>query len=863
MKDLKLHWLDKTPTQAAGVSWGVPWKKGILNREDPLALVGPSGKKISLQSWPLAYWPDGSVKWTGHAAVMQEYSKGAYTLNIDDNKRVEHPLRVRESDEKIEVNTGPLQCNINKSGHSILNNLVVNENMLGTKGKLISIREERNERSEEGTIYRHERLEGKINAVEIEQTGPIRAVIKITGVHVNETKEWLPFVLRMYFYYASPEIKMVHTFIYDGDPRYDFVKGLGIEFQTNIQGEPWNRIVRFLCEEGIYSEPGQLVWTRTYGKADGLYEKQISGEPVNVTEHPTLKDHVQGNAVWNDFKIVQDSSFHYKVRKRTEENCAWLDAVHGSKAKGLMYAGGSNGGIAVGLKNFWEKNPSALEINQFTKEMPTMMVWFWSPEGEAMDLRHYSNDTHVCSAYEGFDEMRSTPHGVANTSEVNLRGFSKAPVNEELLRLGEDWQNPTLLLCESKYYHSTYALGTWSLPDYEDPFKAALETQLEAAFSFYKQEVEQRSWYGYWNYGDVMHTYDSTRHQWLYDEGGFAWQNTELVPNIWLWYAFLRTGRKDIFEMAEAMTRHTSEVDRYHIGEYAGLGSRHNVIHWGCGCKEARISMASLHKYYYFLTTDERTRDLLADVRDVDYATMELDPMRAFYPSENGVTHTRVGPDWSAFCSNWLSEWERTENTTYKEKIETGIDNLKNTPNRLLSGPVFEYDARSSNLYHIGDGTPGGYHMVIAFGAPQVWMEAAELLEDDEWKEMLAEFGEFYLLTDEEKRKRSKGKITDKMFDWPMFAAGMAAYAASQKQDDNLAQKVWQLLLKVEYSHIPLPIEKETIKTWKTLNEIPWVTTNTISQWCLNVIVALELIGDTAPEADLQKSIIHQKSITK
>ena len=44
---------------------------------------------------------------------------------------------------------------------------------------------------------------------------------------------------------------------------------------------------------------------------------------------------------------------------------------------------------------------------------------------------------------------------------------------------------------------------------------------------------------------------------------------------------FLRTGRADIWRMAEAMTRHTAEVDVYHIGPNAGLGSRHNVSHWG------------------------------------------------------------------------------------------------------------------------------------------------------------------------------------------------------------------------------------------------------------------------------------------
>src|SRR5690625_5001324 len=197
-----------------------------------------------------------------------------------------------------------------------------------------------------------------------------------------------------------------------------------------------------------------------------------------------------------------------------------------------------------------------------------------------------------------------------------------------------------------------------------------------------------------------MHTYDPFLLQRRYDVVCFAWQNTELAHNLWLWYTFLRTGQADAFKMAEAMTRHTSEVDCYHLGVYKGLGSRHNVSHWGCGCKEVRISMAGLHKYYYFLTADERTGDLLSEVRDADHATASLDPMREYFSKDEYPTHARTGPDWSAFCSNWLSEWERTEDKKYRDKILTGINILKELPLRLLSGPTFGYDPKTSRLHH-------------------------------------------------------------------------------------------------------------------------------------------------------------------
>jgi hypothetical protein len=61
------------------------------------------------------------------------------------------------------------------------------------------------------------------------------------------------------------------------------------------------------------------------------------------------------------------------------------------------------------------------------------------------------------------------------------------------------------------------------------------------------------------------------------------------------------------------MTRNTLEVDVYHIGRFAGLGSRHNVTHWGCASKEARINSGMLKHYQYYLTTDEHLGDLITE----------------------------------------------------------------------------------------------------------------------------------------------------------------------------------------------------------------------------------------------------------
>lgn len=472
-----------------------------------------------------------------------------------------------------------------------------------------------------------------------------------------------------------------------------------------------------------------------------------------------------------------------------------------------------------------------------------------------MDLRHYDTKTHVESSYEGAEELRATPYGIANTNELTLWCTSGTPDSAGLQRIQQEAENPPLLVCEPEYYHRSRAFGLWSLPDRSTPAKAYLEERLDGIISFYQTEVEQRKWYGLWDYGDFMHSYDPVRHVWNYDLGGCAWRECRAGAEYVAVGELLRTGRADIFRMAEAMTRHTSEVDVYHFGEYVGLGSRHNVVHWGCGCKEARIAMAGLHRYYYYLTGDERTGDIMDSVKDADYTTVTLDPMRAYFPKDEFPTHARVGPDWAAFSSNWMTRWERYEETAYRDKILTGIDCIKAANLRLISGPTYGYDPKTGILSPMGDDN-WGRHLAICMGGPQVWFELALMLEDPVWEDMLAEFGVFYNLPQEEKDAYAGGAITGKLrFEHPVLSVAIAAYGAWYKDDRATADRCWSILLENPFGAVNLQEEQTLVTYLEELNEIGWMNTNEASQWSLNTIIALELIAEALPERDSVKGV--------
>jgi len=855
-ESVKLVWLEQPPSVPAGVTWGIPWPEGALLRDEPLTLLGPSGERLPVQSWATAFWPDGSVKWTAHAASVTDPVPGSYRIVRGEPVAPGVPVTVRESDDVIEIDTGAIRCLLNRGGASFIRAIYRGDAPVCTDGRLVSIREQRHETAD-GRTVREETYRGRLSRVVVEQRGPIRAVVRIEGTHVpaGGGAGWLPFVLRLYFYAEQHSIRAVHTFIYDGDPEADFVKGLGIAFSVPMRGPLYNRYVRFAGDSGVFGEsPKGLMTTRTIGKYLELYSRQAAGQPIafDREEDARFLRLIDDAATWDSFKLVQNSPDYYAVMKRTKPSCSWLKAAEGARSGGLAYAGGEDGGLAVGLRHFWKKYPASFAIDHMAQDEATINVWFWSPDAPAMDLRHYDTVPHLHSSYEGFEEMRSTPVGVANTSELYIWCLDRTPDRPMCMKLAREKEYPPLFVCEPQHYHGAFAFGVWSLRDESTPAKRWIEHQLDAAVRFYLDEVEQRKWYGFWDYGDVMHSYDKVRHTWRYDIGGFAWQNTELVPNMWLWYMFLRSGRADIFRLAEAMARHTSEVDVYHAGEYAGLGSRHNVVHWGCGCKEARISMAGLHRFYYYLTADERIGDILDEVKDADYALLHLDPMRAYFPKDEFPTHARVGPDWAAFSSNWFTRWERFEDTFYRDKLLVGIECLKNMPYRLCELSTYGYDPHTGKLHYMGGPDNSGGHLAICMGGPQVWMELAQSLKDPEWDQMLAELGAFYNLPPEEKRRRTSGAISGKGYAWPMFSTGLVAYAAAKYSDKSLAELAWNILLEDPgMGRAPFEQRIEAVdpaEYVRPLRENTAISTNGVSQWSLNAILCLELIGDALPD---------------
>lgn len=850
---LKLHQLyDK----GGPITWGLPHKKGTVFKDDCFYLETPTGN-LPVVSAATAYWEDESVKWSLHSAVLPPDVSEIRLKR--GNIPVKTKLTASETDDAILVNTGRISAVLPKNGEEIIKSISTPHGVRCTSGSLKIINEQH---FSAGGVKTHEfeTFRSKISECCLEECNDIRAVVHIRGTHIGSAsrkrngrvRELLPFEVRLYFYAGCDEIRIVHTFLFDAQPQTDFIHGIALVFKTPISGELYNRHVRFVGESGVFCDsPKDLLTWRTVDKYKDMYEQQLNCRQLSFEDEDEMfLSLLDESAVWNDFKLVQLSSEEYRIEKRVGDGLSYICGNSGKRSLGAGGISDKDGGFFVYIDKFSEKYPSSISCTDTAEDTAVITAWLWPEDAPSMDMRHYDTRCHVQSAYEGFDELRATPYGIANTNELCLKITDSVPSNEELYDWAKNCSLPSLLVPDDlDFYRQAGVLGEWSLPDRSTDEKCAIEDQLDALFDFYKNEVEQRRWYGFWDFGDFMHTYNDTAHCWKYDMGGQAWQNTELVPNLWLWYSFLRTGRADYFEAAKAMTRHTSEVDMYHIGEYAGLGSRHNVRHWGCGCKEVRISMAGLHKIFAYLTGDERVLDIMDEVVDADEAIGRLDPMRAYYPpSSKFKTHVRFGPDVMAFCSNWFTCWERHLDKRYLDKLQKTLSFFKKDHRFILSG-VYGYDPSTTEYYDFE--VDGGSHFMLCFGNLFVWLEIAKAFGDSEIMERLYDLGQCYGNNDKDIAFRHElcekfgfKDIADTApFVHASYNVAISMLSAVNRNNEQLKAEIVDQIFNDPWA--PLPLEVKTVNTkscHKILTETAGMNTNGVSQWATNVIIAAAYI---------------------
>ncbi len=381
--EVELHWLDGAPAASLGTSWGVPWLQGRVPAHTTFALRDSTGSGVPLQSWPLAYWPDGTLKWTGHAVTSAALAE-RYTLAPGMPSAPAQPVTATRSGREVRLSNGVVDVLLATSGPLAISSISRAERVTARNGRLVL---QLQDKPDDRAGPRHTSWSGVVESTKIEQSGPVRAVVQLSGHYREDSpprygtghRTILPWTMRIYLCAGDESIRLVHHFVWDGDVNRDFIRGLGLQLDVPMSDQPYDRHVRFAGpDRGVWGEPVLVLTGLRRDSGDAVRTAQVAGTATPpVAQWPaTVQAGYQDLPLWGDFTLAQHAATHCAVWKRTSDQTSWLKhAGFADRAPGFGYAGGVSGGLGFGLRDFWQRFPRALDVRDAAKDTATVTLW--------------------------------------------------------------------------------------------------------------------------------------------------------------------------------------------------------------------------------------------------------------------------------------------------------------------------------------------------------------------------------------------------------------------------------------------------------------------------------------------------------
>src|SRR5690625_5722328 len=174
-----VHWLEcgMPAPSAAGTPWGVPWAKGALPAEQTFSLTTEDRTAGPLQTWPLGYRPDGTLKWSAVSGSDAAPRAEKYTLAPGEPVAGEHTVTVNENRGRVVVDTGAITVEFRSAGRHVISSIKRGSQVIARDGRLVCSTQDALP-GEASKAIASQDYESMIDTVTVEQKGPVRAVIE-------------------------------------------------------------------------------------------------------------------------------------------------------------------------------------------------------------------------------------------------------------------------------------------------------------------------------------------------------------------------------------------------------------------------------------------------------------------------------------------------------------------------------------------------------------------------------------------------------------------------------------------------------------------------------------------------------------
>ena len=279
------------PTEHAWQGWpvtsGIPFPQGDLISIENIRILNAQGSEIPSQIGELGRWQDESIKWAlvDFQADVDANAVAQYTLEYGTKirrKSFETPtVKTAISENYVEVVTGPLKFVIDKNRFGLLDNVWLDVNSNGEFQDNERITQNDSGESGihllgvDGTVYT------SLNApdvVEVEENGPMRAVVRVEGTHKDSDGNSLfAYIVRIHAYAGKSYLRVFHTFGNNKlEQEFTSIKSLTLKVPLNVDVSDTIRLSQnfddqyTLCKNGKVTDSGRCSegWV---GASDGRW----------------------------------------------------------------------------------------------------------------------------------------------------------------------------------------------------------------------------------------------------------------------------------------------------------------------------------------------------------------------------------------------------------------------------------------------------------------------------------------------------------------------------------------------------------------------------------------------------------------
>jgi hypothetical protein len=622
------------------ITTGVPFPKGALWGEQNVRLVDSKGGEIPCQTTVRSAWDivEGGIRWLGLDYQSPLSDKADTTVTLEFGTAVQRsafePMKTEETPDSIAVDTGVLKFRCGKRRFRF-----IDEAWLDSDGNGQYSQDEQIVTSQEsaGSYIVDEAGRTYFSGFDanaelaLEETGPLRTVIKAEGWHVlpDRSARCCKFRIRIYAYKSKPYLRVFHTFIFTEDSRKVRLRDIGLATAL-----PGSAAFKFAS--------AKVAKTPAAEKFPDILGLEYAPETVDEVL-PAAFSTCVGQLADGERAYYYQKTWENAVFRVLDPQAKTLLERQEEKFGGWFSLSGPKQGLTVSMRNSWKLYPKEFEV-----EPSRLVVHFWPRHADPAPKRQITRDNlfRMWFCHEGElldftvpndyidEEFLKTlgsgsggrTDGLDSAHTAQAAGLAKT---HELLyhfHPAADSAPPLLsaLFQEDPHgwVHPQYACGTgvfgWLHPK-DDARFPALEKAVSRRFDFYQRVYSLMADFGMFNYADE-HTYISTQAQ-ICGRTHRLWKGTHHRGPSGPWLLYIRSGDPKYLRFAVDNTRHVLDCDICHYrpewapGKVPGGGYHcKGYVHWHNGMSGTEVSghniLIDFALYDYFITGNRFALDV-------------------------------------------------------------------------------------------------------------------------------------------------------------------------------------------------------------------------------------------------------------